>query len=409
MSGSKGLREHPHHKAALNRDQLAALIVRIQSEGFTVIGPTVRSGAIDYAAIDGIEDLPTGWIERQGPGTCRLVRSGEMLAFQHTVGPTPWKRFIIPDDSVYWHARERENGFTVIPTPPPDIRLAFLGVRSCDLHGLAILDRLFLGKRLGEAPDALPRSEVTFIDPNYRRAREGLLTIAFHCGWPGDSCFCTSMGTGPKAADGFDLAFTELTIQGEVLYLAETGSERGAQLLAGVSAESASPIVLRAAEQMHERAARTMRRTFMAEGLKELLYRQLDHPRWQEAARRCLTCGNCTLVCPTCFCSTVLDATDLEAQEAVRRRRWDSCFSIDFSYLHGGGSIRMSSSSRYRHWVIHKLATWQDQFGVSGCVGCGRCITWCPAGIDITEEVNSIRESDRLMSPNPEEACHASL
>lgn len=407
MNCSKGQREYPHHKAVLNRLQLAALIVRIRSEGFAVIGPTVRSGAIDYAALDSVEDLPTGWIERQGPGDCRLERSGEMLAFQHTVGPTPWKRFIIPDDSVYWHACDMKDGFTITPTPPPDKKLAFFGVRSCDLHGLAILDRVFLGNRFMDPPGALPRDEVTFIDPAYKSIREGLLIVAFHCGWPGDSCFCTSMGTGPKAANGFDLAFTELTIEGEVLYLAETGSQRGAQLLTGVGSEMASPIVLLAAEQMHARAAHAIRRAFMTDGLKELLYRQLVHPRWQEAAGRCLTCGNCTLVCPTCFCSTVLDETDLAAKEAVRRRRWDSCFSIDFSYLHGGGGIRMSPSSRYRHWVIHKLATWQDQFGVSGCVGCGRCITWCPAGIDITEEVNSIRESEHLMSPNPEEACHA--
>ena len=96
------------------------------------------------------------------------------------------------------------------------------------------------------------------------------------------------------------------------------------------------------------------------------------------------------MVCPTCFCTTVEDGTDLAGESAERTRRWDSCFTIDFSYVHGG-SVRLRSRSRYRQWMTHKLATWIDQFGSSGCVGCGRCITWCPVAIDITEEVAAIR------------------
>jgi ferredoxin len=97
------------------------------------------------------------------------------------------------------------------------------------------------------------------------------------------------------------------------------------------------------------------------------------------------------MACPTCFCTTVDDVTDLTGSQAVRSRRWDSCFSMDFSYIHGG-SVRSSGASRYRQWLTHKLASWQDQFGASGCVGCGRCITWCPVGIDLTEEVEAIRQ-----------------
>jgi ferredoxin len=123
--------------------------------------------------------------------------------------------------------------------------------------------------------------------------------------------------------------------------------------------------------------------------LVDLLKENYAHPRWDDVAERCVTCGNCTMVCPTCFCFSVTDTSSLTGEDPERHRSWDSCFTMDHSYLHGG-SVRVSGRSRYRQWMTHKLATWHDQFGTSGCVGCGRCITWCPAGIDITEEVAAI-------------------
>jgi ferredoxin len=196
------------------------------------------------------------------------------------------------------------------------------------------------------------------------------------------------MGTGPRARAGFDLALTELA--GPHRFLVEVATAEGERRLAALAPGAALPEDDRAAAEAHARAAATMGRRLDTGGIKELLYRNQEHPRWDEVAGRCLSCTNCTLVCPTCFCSTVEDGSDLSGEEAVRTRRWDSCFTLDHSYLHGG-SVRASVRSRYRQWLTHKLASWIDQFGTSGCVGCGRCITWCPAAIDITEEVAALR------------------
>jgi ferredoxin len=175
--------------------------------------------------------------------------------------------------------------------------------------------------------------------------------------------------------------------------LVEVGTELGAEVLREVSHREAREEEKATAESVIARCSVQMGRSLDTTEIKELLYRNYEHPRWDDVAGRCLTCGNCTMVCPTCFCTTVEDFTDLSGEHAERRRRMDVCFTMDFSYIHGG-SIRSSAKARYRQWMTHKLATWIDQFCVSGCVGCGRCITWCPVAIDITEEARVIRESE---------------
>jgi ferredoxin len=194
------------------------------------------------------------------------------------------------------------------------------------------------------------------------------------------------MNSGPKARAGFDLALTEVLEGDRHYFVGAVGSGAGARLLNQIAHRPASEREWNQAEALVDQTARNMGRGLNTEGLKELLYQNLDHPRWEEVAGRCLSCGNCTQVCPTCFCTSVEDHTDLTGQIAERTRHWDSCFTADFSYLHGG-NVRVSTRARYRQWLTHKLATWQDQFGSLGCVGCGRCITWCPVGIDLTEEV----------------------
>ncbi len=232
-----------------------------------------------------------------------------------------------------------------------------------------------------------------FTDPTYHSRRNNVCIVAVNCGQAGGTCFCTSMETGPKATDGFDIALTEVLDAGRHYFVVEVGTELGAELLQAIPHRNATKDDRQLAEDIVANTAEHMGRSMDTRGIKDLLYRNMDHPRWEDVATRCLTCSNCTMVCPTCFCTTVEDVTDLTGEHAERWRKWDSCFTMDFSYIYGG-SIRTSTKSRYRQWMTHKLASWIDQFGTAGCVGCGRCITWCPVAIDITEEVRAIRDSE---------------
>jgi ferredoxin len=262
--------------------------------------------------------------------------------------------------------------FEVRPNPEPPPRYAFLGVRSCDLHAIEIQDRTFL-----HGP---------YVDPNYRDRREAAFVVAVQCGQAAATCFCPSMKTGPRASSGFDLALTELADA----FVVEVGTERGASVLAEVPHRAATDDDLAAAARVTRDTEAQIRRRLDTSDMPGLLYENMEHPRWDDVAARCLSCTNCTMVCPTCFCHSVEDVPDLDAQRSDRVRVWDSCFNPEHAHM-AGGNARPDIRSRYRQWLTHKLASWIDQFGVSGCVGCGRCITWCPVAIDITEEVAAIR------------------
>jgi len=358
---------------------LDALLGALRERGHTLVGPTVRDGAIVVAEIGGAADLPVGWTDEQDGGRYRLRRRNDDAAFGYAVGPHSWKRYLHPPALVRWRARRDERGFVAEPDTAPPPRYAFVGVRPCDLAAILVQDRVFLGG--------------PFVDPAYRSRRESAFILAVSCGSPAGTCFCTSMGTGPKAGPGFDLALTEVIDAGRHEFVVEIGTERGAEVAAGAPHRPAEATDLYAARTVLAAAEGDMNHAVEVEGLKEILYRHYEDPRWDEVAKRCLACANCTMVCPTCFCATVEDETDLVGTATERRRVWDSCFSQDFSYIHGG-SVRTSGGARYRQWITHKLATWHDQFGVSGCVGCGRCITWCPVGIDITAEARAVRQGE---------------
>ncbi|NBC16468.1 MAG: sulfite reductase subunit A [Bacteroidetes bacterium] len=362
----------------LEADALQALIDGLRDDGYQVMGPMVRDQAVVYDEIQDVEALPSGWTDEQAPGRYRLTQQDRARFFGYTVSPQAWKRFLFPPERRLWQAeRDGTNGSFHVTTDEDDPpRRAFLGVRACELAAIAIQDRVFM-----EGP---------YVDPVYAARRRNVLIVAVNCGQAGANCFCTSMGTGPQATSRFDLALTEVLEDDRHVFLAEPGSDAGAALLDQLPTRPATDDDRAAARRVVEEAIDSVERQFDTDGIHDLLLDHLDHPHWETVAKRCLACTNCTLVCPTCFCSDVEDRTDLTGQTAERWQTWDSCFTLDFSYIHGG-SVRDSVESRYRQWLTHKLASWIDQFGTSGCVGCGRCITWCPVGIDLTEEVEKLR------------------
>lgn len=364
----------------LKLEGIQVMLEALRSRGYRVIGPTVRDQAIVYDDIETVTDLPQGWTDEQDGGHYRMVRRDDDALFGYAVGPHSWKRFLHPPMQRLWQAKRDGDEIEVRAEPVSQERYAFVGVRSCDIHAIAIQDRVFLGG--------------AHVDRHYQARRSDNFIIAVNCGTAGGTCFCASMNTGPNVESGFDLALTEIVENGAHSFLVEAGTTAGADLLSELPGCEATEEDISAADAIVARTAASMGREMPADGLRDLLMRNLEHARWDNVADRCLTCGNCTMVCPTCFCTTVEDASDLTGTETSRTQRWDSCFTMEFSYLHGG-SVRSSSRARYRQWMTHKLATWHDQFGSSGCVGCGRCITWCPVGIDITEEVRAIGETER--------------
>jgi ferredoxin len=346
--------------------------------GYQVLGPAVRDGAIVYDVVESLSDLPIGWTDEQETGRYRLRRRNDEALFGYVVGPQSWKKYLHPAEVRLLTAERSGRTFRILNNEPAPPRRAFLGVRACELAAIAVQDRVLEGDR--------------YRDPIYAARREGIFIVAVNCTQAAPTCFCTSMGTGPRVRGAYDLALTELVGPGKHEFVIEAGSDAGAEVLAELAPSAASEALCREAEAAVERAASQIQRRLDTTGIRDLLYTNFDHLRWDNVAQRCLACANCTMVCPTCFCTTVEDVSDVTGTHAERWRKWDSCFSQNFSYIHGG-SVRSSAKSRYRQWMTHKLASWIDQFGNSGCVGCGRCITWCPVGIDITEEVRAIRES----------------
>jgi sulfhydrogenase subunit beta (sulfur reductase) len=357
----------------LQRTGLQSLIDVLIAEEFEVIGPTIDQEAIVFRPIRDASELPRGWTDQQQPATYRLQQPGHDRFFHFNAGPDSWKKFLFPPRQQIGTAKLNDTGWHFETSKEPVPKYAFLGVRACDLAAITIQDRVF--------------AEGDYVDPTYKQRRDAALIIAVNCSTAAPTCFCTSMNTGPRCQSGFDLSLTEL----DDGFTIEIGSARGESIVAKVPTASATTDHRTAALEETEQARALITKQLETAGIYDLLMDNLDHPNWDAVAERCLSCANCTMVCPTCFCSTVEEVSDLQNEDVSRMRNWDSCFNFDLSYT-AGGTVRNTTRSRYRQWLTHKLATWQDQFDVSGCTGCGRCITWCPVGIDLTVEVARLEQ-----------------
>jgi ferredoxin len=359
----------------IDKAGLGALFSALVENGYTIVGPTVRDQAIVYDALDSPEDLPVGVTDDQEGGHYRLMERQDEARFGYNLGQSSWKRFLYPPRTELFRATHTDEGVVFETVDDPVPRYAFIGVRACELAAIATQDDVFLDGTHG--------------DRTYATRREQALIIAVNCGQAAPTCFCTSMGTGPRCTTGYDIVMTEMIDGSAATYVVDAGSERGAAILDDLPGQPATTDDLDQVASVSTAAEQEIQRSMDTRGIRDLLVDNPNHERWADVAARCLACGNCTLACPTCFCSTTEDTVTLDG-EAIRSRRWDSCFSLDFSALHGN-PVRADTRSRYRQWMTHKLATWHDQFDRSGCVGCGRCITWCPVGIDITQEVAAIQ------------------
>ncbi|WP_339747315.1 4Fe-4S dicluster domain-containing protein [uncultured Rubinisphaera sp.] len=356
-------------------DQFPEFLKQLMQSGYRVIAPTIDQEAIVYAEIQSIDDMPQGYTDEQKPGYYRLQLTGNQRFFDYAVGPHSWKRYLFPPLQLISTSIKSQDGWTFEDHVDEGEPYAFLGVRACELAAMRIQDRVFL--------------EGSYVDTNYQNRRNASFIVAVNCAVPSANCFCTSMNTGPKCKSGFDIALTELS-EG---FLMEIGSSLGSEMVTPLGFPIATEEQLTESESISDHATEQIKKTMDTTDLRNRLMGQLEHSHWKEVADRCLSCTNCTMVCPTCFCSHVEEVPDLNQERVDRRKSWDSCFNPGFSKLHGT-PVRNDTRSRYRQWLTHKLATWHDQFGESGCVGCGRCITWCPVGIDLTVEVAALCEEE---------------
>ncbi len=361
----------------IKKEDLKSILESLRGS-YRIIGPKIKNNVITFDQIDG-DDIPIGYRDSQGQGYYRLNRVNENKIFSFSNGPDSFKRFLTPPSLEMFRFKRDKKSLTLTPLIPEEKPFAFLGIRACDLSAMRLYDKIFI--------------EGIEKDNYYYTIRKNSLIIAVNCLYPGDNCFCHSIGTGPELKENFDIALTELD---EYLIL-EAVTQSGRKFLEGLSSERLIDDDLKEKNYKLEMCKRMFKKSIRFNELPWLIYRSLEHPRWQEIAKKDLSCGNCTQVCPTCFCSSTYDMLQLSdinqrsfRISGLRIRTWDSCFSRNFARVHGG-NFRPSVKARYRQWMSHKLAYMMEQFGLPGCVGCGRCITWCPVGIDITKELEALR------------------
>ena len=358
----------------LARRALAALIGTLRTQGLSVIGPTVQDGAIVYKPIDSSGALPAGWHAEQAPGRYTMRHGDSPRQFAWANGPQALKPlFFVPRESLWRTTRAATGRLAFEPVVPTARPLAVLGARACDLAALELHDAHFMPGRA--------------VDPHYAARRAATFIVAVDCSHPAGTCFCASTGDGPEARTGFDIALAEL----EAGFVARSGSARGSALLDVLQLAPATAEQIQAATDQAQAAGNAQTRGLPSQDLQAALTARLDHPRWDDIASRCLACGNCVAVCPSCFCSRDSEDVTLDGECTEHVREWDSCFTAAHGYMHGT-QIRPDVRTRYRQWLTHKLAVWHAQYGRSGCVGCGRCIAWCPVGIDLTAEAAALLE-----------------
>jgi ferredoxin len=360
---------------------LDRLLQQLAAEGYRLVGPHATGDGVQLGEIDGVADLPLGWRASVEPASVRWRQEAGAGFFGYFSLLDGWKQFVFPSSERLWSLGE-DGPEPVLHDGKP---LAMIGMRACDIAGLQVLDRTFMGE--------------DNVDAHYLARRKDAFLIAVECAEAASTCFCAGMQSGPDVKQGADIVLFEIFDAAGHRFLARADSRRGREMLAALALAAASHDDERHAADTLAAVARDAAWEAAADVPQQAEPAHYSEAHWQKVADRCLSCTNCTMVCPTCFCFDSTPVGGVASGAAGAERRWSSCFDCQHSYIHGG-VVRDSISSRYRQWLMHKLVTWNEQFGSSGCVGCGRCISACPAAIDIR------REAEQLFAKPHEEGSH---
>jgi sulfhydrogenase subunit beta (sulfur reductase) len=313
----------------------------------------------------------------------RDIESARDIDWDYTSTTLPPAKTINTPQETLLRFRKNGNGYRPEEVLPQVKKRVLLGVHPCDLHGILVLERTYLGEKK---------------DVHYAARRAGVLIVGLNCQNVRENCFCASVGTGPffgywmgqGPPQGCDVLLTDLGDR----FLVETFGETGEQLLRNVEASPQTSDDVGEKLKREAAAQERFRKKLNTTDLPALLKRNARHPTWKITGNsRCLSCTNCNMVCPTCFCYDIWEKSTLDLSVIERIRRWDSCQDERFAEVHGG-NFRSTREARLRQFVSHKLSYWVEQFGCFGCVGCGRCISWCPTGIDLTEIAAEIRAGE---------------
>ena len=282
-----------------------------------------------------------------------------------------YTRTALPPKKLLWPPRDDLYTFSTTsgfhPVKEHDERRVLFGLHPCDIHGLKVLDVVFAGK--------VP-------EPRYVVRREHTFVVGLDCD-PDDYCYCHAVGT-ELANDSFDLFLTDLGDE----FLVRVGTAAGDHVVEGAAdilKTAGDEAIVSYKRRLAEKAAVWATRNFDLAVLQELLGLEDDHPAWQAVADRCLACGICSAVCPTCTCHDFFDLVDLGGESGVRVRLWESCPAMGEDPLREG--FRSPKAPRLKLRYYHKHVTYMETYGVSGCVGCGRCLVNCPAGISLLDVV----------------------
>ncbi|MEJ2043371.1 MAG: 4Fe-4S dicluster domain-containing protein [Reinekea sp.] len=355
----------------LTREKFPALLNTLQMDGYSCVGPNVRDGAISFDKIQSVDALPQGVEVDMKPGEVRLRQEDHRRYFAWPNGPQSVKPWLYRSRELLWSARQTDEGFVFSEPQIEAEPIAYIGARACDLAAIKLQDQHFI--------------QCEYPDPYYSAHRKALFIVAINCSHAASTCFCASTGDGPEISGGYDLLLDEL----DDGYQVHFGTEKGLSIFEQLPLQSVTEAQEKQAQAQLEAVASGQERKLLQEDMYSNIFANLDNDEWDKIAETCLACGNCTSVCPTCFCHREVESAALDGQSSAHYREWDSCFNQDHSYIHGF-TVRKSIQLRYRQWMSHKLGTWRKQYGRSGCTGCGRCIAWCPVGIDFVAESDQI-------------------